>query len=156
MTDKISVIIPVYNAEKYISDCLESVVRQTYKNLEILLVDDGSKDGSAGICLEWCKKDARIRLLQKENGGVSSARNLGLQEASGEYVTFVDADDWIGERMLERLWACIESDKSELAMCEFREVNSGDRKRLAWKQSGGQPSDNEEAEQGRKPAICGG
>ena len=125
MTDKISVIIPVYNAEKYISDCLESVVRQTYKNLEILLIDDGSKDGSAGICQEWCKKDARIRLLQKENGGVSSARNLGLQEASGEYVTFVDADDWIGERMLERLRACIERDKSELAMCEFREVNHG-------------------------------
>lgn len=156
MTDKISVIIPVYNAEKYISDCLESVVRQTYKNLEILLVDDGSKDGSAGICQEWCKKDARIRLLQKENGGVSSARNLGLQEASGEYVTFVDADDWIGERMLERLRACIERDKSELAMCEFREVNSGDRKRLAWKRSGGKLSDNEEAEQGRKAAICGG
>ena len=110
MTDKISVIIPVYNAEKYISDCLESVVRQTYKNLEILLVDDGSKDGSAGICQEWCKKDARIRLLQKENGGVSSARNLGLQEASGEYVTFVDEDDWIGERMLEKLRAFIERD----------------------------------------------
>ena len=121
MTDKISVIIPVYNAEKYISDCLESVVRQTYKNLEILLVDDGSKDGSAGICQEWCKKDARIRLLQKENGGVSSARNLGLQEASGEYVTVVDADDWIGERMLEKLRACRERDKSELAMCELAE-----------------------------------
>ena len=94
--------------------------------------------------------------LQKENGGVSSARNLGLQEASGEYVTFVDADDWIGERMLEKLRACIERDKSELAICEFREVNSGDRKRLAWKQSGGKLSDNEEAEQGRKPAIYGG
>ena len=95
MRAKISVIIPVYNASGLLPDCLQSIALQTWTDLEVLLVDDGSTDDSAGICRSFCEKDSRFRLLQKENGGVSSARNLGLKEASGDYIAFVDADDWL-------------------------------------------------------------
>ena len=100
MNALISVVVPVYNAQGYLSDCLESLTRQTHKDLEILVIDDGSKDESAALCRQWEKKDGRIRLIQKENGGVSSARNLGLEQARGEYVAFVDADDWLLPGML--------------------------------------------------------
>ena len=101
MNPLISVIVPVYNAERYLADCLESLIRQTHRELEILVIDDGSTDGSAALCERFAGQDGRIRLLRKENSGVSSARNLGLDEAQGEYVAFVDADDWILPEMLE-------------------------------------------------------
>ena len=85
MNPLISVIVPVYNAERYLADCLESLIRQTHRELEILVIDDGSTDGSAALCERFAGQDGRIRLLRKENGGVSSARNLGLDEAQGEY-----------------------------------------------------------------------
>lgn len=91
--NKISVIVPVYNREKFIDRCVESIIRQTYKNLEIILVDDGSTDNSGTICDAWAKKDNRIKVFHKENGGVSSARNLGLDNSTGEYIAFVDSDD---------------------------------------------------------------
>lgn len=99
----ISVIIPVYNAETTISKCIESVLCQTYHNFEIILVDDGSTDSSGNICKEYSEKDSRIRYIKKENGGVSSARNLGIDEAKGEYITFVDSDDWIEKDALNNL-----------------------------------------------------
>ena len=91
--DIISVIIPVYNVEKYLRRCIESVLCQTYRNLEVLLINDGSQDNSINICEEFQKKDQRIKIIQKENGGVSSARNMGLRALSGNYVTFIDSDD---------------------------------------------------------------
>lgn len=91
----ISIIIPVYNVEEYLPKCLDSVVEQTYKNIEIICVDDGSTDSSGNICEEYGKKDARIRVIHKENGGLSSARNVGLKAINGEYVMFIDSDDWI-------------------------------------------------------------
>lgn len=91
----ISVIIPVYNVEKYLRRCVESVMLQTYKDIEILLIDDGSTDGSGQICDELAYKDRRIHVFHKENGGVSSARNLGIERACGDYICFVDSDDWI-------------------------------------------------------------
>lgn len=90
---KISIVVPVYNADTYIGKCLDSILSQPYKDYEILLIDDGSCDLSGGICDEYSKKDCRIRVFHKSNGGVSSARNLGLDEALGEWITFVDADD---------------------------------------------------------------
>ena len=93
--DLITVIIPVYNVEKYLKECLESIINQTYKNLEIILIDDGSTDASGEICDEYSKRDNRIRVVHKANGGLSSARNLGLDIANGEYVTFIDSDDYI-------------------------------------------------------------
>ena len=92
---KISVIIPVYGVEKYLNRCVESVVNQTYKDLEIILVDDGSPDNCPKMCDEWASRDERIRTVHRENGGLSCARNTGLSVASGEYITFVDSDDWI-------------------------------------------------------------
>lgn len=92
---KISVIIPVYNSEKYIRECLDSVLSQTYSDFEVLIINDGSTDISGEICEEYAKKDLRISVFHKENGGVSSARNLGLEKAQGEWISFLDSDDWI-------------------------------------------------------------
>ena len=91
----ISIIVPVYNTRQYLSNCIESILSQNFSNYELLLIDDGSKDGSGAICDEYAKKDTRIRVFHKENGGVSSARNLGLDHASGEWIYFVDSDDQV-------------------------------------------------------------
>lgn len=99
----VSVIIPVYNSEKYLSECLESVANQSYHNIEIILIDDGSHDNSGTICDEFAAKDERIKVIHKENGGVSSARNVGLAIMSGVYVTFVDSDDYIKNNMIEQM-----------------------------------------------------
>ena len=101
MEDLISVIIPVYNVEQYLDCCLQSVVNQTYKNLEIILVDDGSTDASATICDNWKEKDSRVFVLHQENSGASAARNNGLQYARGRYLAFIDSDDWIDADMLD-------------------------------------------------------
>ena len=107
---KISVIIPVYNAEKYLYRCIDSVLAQTYQDFELLLIDDGSKDSSGAICDEYAAKDARVRVFHKENGGVSSARNVGLDHARGEWITFVDADDWISMDWLKEMMTHSDSD----------------------------------------------
>ncbi len=100
----ISVIVPVYNAEKYLHRCIDSILSQTFTDFELLLIDDGSKDKSGAICDEYAVKDSRVRVFHKENGGVSSARNLGLDNAEGEYIAFVDADDWIEATFLECMY----------------------------------------------------
>ena len=99
-TPKISIIVPVYNAEKYLHRCIESILAQTFKDFELLLIDDGSKDSSGYICDEYAEKDERVRVLHKVNGGVSSARNLGLNNARGEWGTFADSDDEVCEDWL--------------------------------------------------------
>jgi len=101
--DKISIIIPIYNVEPYIKKCLDSVINQTYANLEIICVNDGSTDASGKICDEYAKKDSRVKVFHKINGGVSSAKNLGLKNITGKYVGFMDADDWIEPDMYEIL-----------------------------------------------------
>jgi Glycosyltransferases involved in cell wall biogenesis len=100
MQNLISVIVPIYNCENYINQCVDSILAQTCTNFELLLIDDGSSDNSGIICDEYAKKDARVKVFHKENGGVSSARNLGLHEAKGEWIAFVDADDWIKDTYL--------------------------------------------------------
>lgn len=99
----ISVIVPVYNAEKYLVRCVDSILNQTYGHLEVILVDDGAKDSSGAMCDEYAQKDARIRVVHKENGGLSSARNAGIDIAAGEYLAFVDSDDWIEPEMYETM-----------------------------------------------------
>lgn len=99
----ISVIVPVYGVEKYLKQCVDSIVNQTYKNLEIILVDDGSPDNCPQLCDEWVKKDKRIRVLHKKNGGLSDARNAGLHISTGDLVLFVDSDDWVEPEMAEKL-----------------------------------------------------
>lgn len=118
MNKKVSVIIPVYNVEKYLEECIESVLKQTYKNLEIILVDDGSKDNSGNICDEYAKKDERIKVIHKTNGGLSDARNAGIDIAKGEYITFLDSDDFIEEDMYEFLVKNIEKANADISVCQ--------------------------------------
>lgn len=119
---KISVIIAVYNIENYVSKCLDSVINQTYQNLEIIVIDDGSTDSSPAICDEYAKKDERIKVIHKKNGGLSDARNAGLNVASGDYVGYVDGDDWIDSRMYEdMLVACIKYD-AQVAVCRYKKI----------------------------------
>ena len=96
----VSIIVPVYNAEEHLRRCVDSILVQTFSDFELLLIDDGSKDGSAAICDEYTIKDSRVRVFHKENGGGSSARNLGLDNAQGEWIAFVDSDDFIPVRSL--------------------------------------------------------
>lgn len=122
---KVTVIVPIYNSEKYISECIESILNQTYKNFELFLIDDGSKDASGGICKKYENQDKRIRYIYKENGGVSSARNYGVAMTTGEYVVFVDSDDFIKQDMLERL---MRAGNADFVMCGyelFDERNKG-------------------------------
>lgn len=118
----VSIIIPVYNAKKYLSNTLDSVVKQTYKNLEIILVNDGSTDNSKDICESYAKIDKRIKVINKENGGVSSARNYGLALAKGEYISFVDSDDFLFEDMIETLVNDIQNTNAEIAVCGYWHV----------------------------------
>lgn len=123
--DKISVIVPVYNVKKYIHKCVDSIINQTYKNLEIILVDDGSLDNCGKICDEYAKKDNRIRVIHKENGGLSSARNAGLEVATGEFIGFIDSDDFIAPEMYETLYNSIKTDGTDLAVCKIAWVENG-------------------------------
>ena len=107
---KISVIIPVYNAESTLRRCVDSVLAQTFTDFECLLINDGSKDKSGEICDEYAARDSRIRVFHKENGGVSSARNVGLDNATGEWIAFVDSDDWVGEKYLESFSEYLDAD----------------------------------------------
>ena len=114
---KISVIVPVYNVEKYLNATIESIVNQTYKNLELILVDDGSTDSSPKICDNWAEKDSRIKVIHKTNGGVSSARNAGLNIAAGDYIAFVDGDDYIDPDMYEVMLSHIIQYDADAASC---------------------------------------
>ena len=118
----ISVIIPIYNVEKYLDKCIQSIVDQTYKNLEIILVDDGSPDNCPKICDEWAGKDKRIKVIHKPNGGVSSARNFGLDAANGKYIGFVDADDIIDVTMYEKLYNSLELNNADISMCSYKHI----------------------------------
>lgn len=119
MKDLISVIVPIYNVEKYISKCLNSIINQTYKNLEILLVDDGSLDNCLQICNKFRKKDERIQVIHKKNGGVSSARNIGIDKSHGEYILFVDPDDWLESNMIEILYDSIKTNECDIVACDY-------------------------------------
>jgi len=124
----ISVIVPVYNVEKYLNNCVESIINQTYKNLEIILVDDGSTDNCPQICDEWAKKDDRIKVIHKKNGGAASARNDGLGFATGDYIAFVDGDDYLSADMYEKLMNLIVSYNADAAACAIvRESANGYR-----------------------------
>lgn len=129
--DKVSIIVPVYNVEKYIEKCLKSLISQSYKNIEIILIDDGSKDNSGKICDTYKRKDSRIKVIHKENAGVSEARNLGIQKATGRYLCFVDADDFVMNDYIEYMHQLIVKESSDIAVCtkmfsNFNEEQSSD------------------------------
>lgn len=118
----ISVIVPVYKVEKYLDRCVLSIVNQTYKNLEIILVDDGSPDACPAMCDRWAEKDSRIKVVHKENGGLSDARNAGMSVAKGEYIGFVDSDDYVSFDMYERLLCNLEENGSDISCCGIKMV----------------------------------
>lgn len=122
--DLISIIVPVYNVEQYLDKCVESIVSQTYKNIEIILVDDGSPDSCPTMCDDWAKKDDRIQVIHKENGGLSDARNAGLKIAKGNYIAFVDSDDWIDQRYIQYLYKAIQQTNAEISACDICKVNN--------------------------------
>ena len=115
--EKISVIVPVYKVEAYLDKCISSIVNQTYRNLEIILVDDGSPDNCPAMCDAWAEKDSRIRVIHKTNGGLSDARNAGMAVATGELMAFVDSDDWIAPDMYAHLYQRLTEDDSDIAAC---------------------------------------
>lgn len=117
--EKVSIILPIYNVEEYIAECLDSIINQTYRNLEIILVDDGSPDGSGKICDEYQQKDDRIVVVHKKNEGVSAARNTGLELATGEYITFADPDDWLESDMIEKMVEVLGRRQADISFCRF-------------------------------------
>lgn len=118
----ISVIVPIYNVEEYLPACIESILNQTYKNLEILLIDDGSTDNSGKICDEYAKQDKRCIVVHQQNKGVSETRNTGLNHATGEYISFIDGDDYIHPQMLEILYEALQKGDYDFSMILYKEV----------------------------------
>lgn len=128
---RLSVIVPVYNAEKYINKCLDTILSQTFKDFELILVDDGSPDKCGDICEKYAKLDNRIKVFHKKNGGVSSARNLGLSEARGEYIAFIDPDDYIDSNMFEDTIEYLQNNDGDIVCFEVCEVK-GSRNKIGY------------------------
>ncbi len=122
MEKLVSVIVAVYNIEEYLPRCVDSILAQTYRNLEIILVDDGSKDQSGSICDSYAEKDRRIKVIHKKNGGLSDARNAGMDAATGEYIGFVDGDDWIEPDMYRAMYFACEKEKAQAAVCRYKQI----------------------------------
>lgn len=116
MKGLVSIVVPVYNVKKYLDECMESIVNQTYRDIEIILVDDGSTDGSGEKCEEWGQKDSRIKVIHQTNGGLSAARNTGIDAASGEYIAFIDSDDYFELNAIESLYNCATSLSADLVV----------------------------------------
>lgn len=119
----VSIVLPIYNVEKYLDRCMNSVVNQSYKNLEIIMVDDGSKDASCQICDEWQMKDNRVKVIHKENQGLGMARNTGIENATGEYICFVDSDDYIALDTIERLYSVVSKEDADVVTYGYRRIN---------------------------------
>lgn len=122
MNELISVIVPVYNVEKYLDECIESIIKQTYKKLEIILVDDGSKDKSGEKCDQWKSLDNRIKVIHKKNAGLGYARNSGIEVAEGQYILYIDSDDYIEKNMVEKLHAVAQKTSSDTVFCGLKRV----------------------------------
>ena len=126
MEELVSIIIPIYNVEKYLEVCIDSIINQTYKNLEIILVNDGSTDNSYNICKKFEEIDNRIVLVNKENGGLSDARNAGIEKAKGNYICFIDSDDYIDNEFIEMLYKAIKENDVDISQCGYKRFeNSG-------------------------------
>ena len=121
----ISVIVPIYNTRQYLDRCVESIISQTYQALEIILVDDGSTDGSGEMCDTWAKKDSRIKVIHKENGGAASARNKGIALAGGEYISFADSDDYLDNDIFEFLYNLLTENNADVARCGYYTNTNG-------------------------------
>lgn len=133
--EKISIVVPIYKVEKYLNKCVESILKQTYKNLEIILVDDGSPDLCGEICDRYKQKDNRIIVIHQENKGLSGARNTGLSRATGKYICFIDSDDYIKQNMIETLFNNLKLTNSDISICGFSQVGEDEIIEKAQKES---------------------
>jgi len=120
--DLITLIVPIYNVEKYLNRCINSIINQSYTYLEIILIDDGSTDNCPEICEEWKKKDNRIKVIHKTNGGLSDARNAGLAISSGKYIAFIDSDDWVHKDYVWNLYSAIKKNNADISACDIQIV----------------------------------
>lgn len=136
MEELISIIVPIYNVENYINKCVDSILNQTYKNLEILLIDDGSPDKCGKICDEYKSVDKRVIVVHKENGGLSDARNIGISLAKGKYISVIDSDDWIETNMIEVLYKNICKYKADISICDFSEEDIEGKQLMEKKATG--------------------
>lgn len=130
MNPEISIVVPVYNVEDFIHDCIQSILDQTFKNFELILVNDGSTDKSGAICDEYAEKDQRIRVIHKENGGQSSARNSGIDAAKGNYIGFIDSDDWIDPEMYKILYTKLVENSADITACNLMQYDKDADKNL--------------------------
>ena len=121
----ISIVVPIYNVEKYLKECVDSILTQTYQNLEIILVDDGSTDNSGKICNEYLNKDSRIKVFHKSNGGLSDARNYGIKQSNGKYIQFTDSDDFLDKDMIKILYNDVKENNSDVSICSFYSLKEG-------------------------------
>ncbi|VIT38728.1 putative glycosyltransferase [Streptococcus pneumoniae] len=143
----ISIVVPIYNVENYLRQCLDSIQKQTYPNFECLLINDGSPDNSAEICREYVAKDSRFRYFEKENGGLSSARNLGIEcSGGGAYITFVDSDDWLEHDALDRLYGALKKENADISIGRY---NSYDETRYVYMTYVMDPDDSLEVIEGK-------
>lgn len=122
MQELVSIIVPVYKVEEYLPRCVDSLLKQTYKNIEIILVDDGSPDGCGKLCDDYAARDSRVKVIHKKNGGLSDARNVAIPKACGEYIVFVDSDDWVSKYYVGHLYEAIKKDDADLAISWFENV----------------------------------
>ena len=122
---KVSIVVPIYNVEKYLEQCIDSIINQTLKDIEIILVDDGSPDNCPQICDDYAKKDSRIKVVHKKNGGLSSARNAGIEVATGDYIGFVDSDDYIELDMYEKMYSIAIENNVDFVMSDYYRVSDG-------------------------------
>ncbi len=129
---KISIIVPIYNVEKYLERCVDSLINQTYRDIEIVLVDDGSPDGCPAMCDEFAKADPRIKVVHKQNGGVSSARNAGVDNATGDLIAFVDPDDYVEYDFLEFLYSLMTQNDADISACGVLEVYPSGKTSMQW------------------------
>ena len=132
MNPLISIIVPVYNVEEYLDKCVDSIINQTYTNLEIILVDDGSPDNCPAMCDEWAEKDNRIKVIHKENGGLSDARNSGIEASNGKWVYFIDSDDYVSEDTIEKLYKVAIVNNCDMAIGRYVEVCDGIEKEAEY------------------------
>jgi len=130
MNKKVSIIVPIYNAEETLDRCIKSLINQTYKNIEIILINDGSTDNSYKICEKYKKKDKRISFFSKKNTGVSDTRNYGYKNSNGDYIMFADADDYMETNMVDKMLSVLEKEKASLTCCIYFDNNKEAQKKL--------------------------
>ena len=143
----ISIVVPIYNVEKYLRQCLDSILNQTYQNFECLLINDGSPDNSADICREYVEKDSRFKYFEKENGGLSDARNYGIRQSKGSYITFVDSDDWLENDALQLLYDALKKENADISIGSY---NCYDESRCQYLFYDSNPDDSLEVIDGKE------